>query len=402
MTHFGPTLRRRKRQDHPGLRTALAVVISLVANWLLVTRIDPGALGLGPVKQVRPVDLSSLTSAAWEANRTISDPRAAALPPAAARAPAPPPEEQRKFPGQVVETASSNAKVPKDTKYVSDRDNSVDKETRSRFRGPGAPAAPAGPAGQGAAVSKAQGGQDGKSDKFVEGRVGEPGRRGPEAGDEQGQGHRAPTARPPAARSRRCRGIPRWRWPRTTPPPARPVAVTAGMRRPGQYRSAAGAHRPQTLARLAGGGSPDKLDDVDDGDGTFLNTREWKYATYFNRIKQAVSSTWNPQRALDQRDPDRTLFGNRDRYTLLTVTLDNTGALKDVVVKKTSGVEFLDKTTVEAFKKAQPFANPPPGIVEPNGEIRFTFGFYLEVGHGFQIFREGRERPGAGSAVRPE
>jgi TonB family protein len=71
------------------------------------------------------------------------------------------------------------------------------------------------------------------------------------------------------------------------------------------------------------------------------------------------------------------------------VTLDDTGALKDVVVKRTSGVEFLDKTTVEAFKKAQPFANPPAGIVEPNGEIRFTFGFYLEVGHGFQIFRGG-------------
>jgi TonB family protein len=161
-----------------------------------------------------------------------------------------------------------------------------------------------------------------------------------------------------------------------------------GQRRPGQYDPRL-ALSPETLARVAGGGSPDKLDGVSDGDGTFLNTREWKYATYFNRIKQAVSSTWNPQRALDQRDPDRSVFGDRDRYTLLTVTLDPTGNLKDVVVKKTSGVEFLDKTTIDAFKRAQPFANPPPGIVEPNGEIRFTFGFYLEVGHGFQIFRGG-------------
>jgi TonB family protein len=389
MTHFGPTLRRRKRQDRPGLRTALAVVVSLVVNWILVTRIDPSSLGLGPVKEVRPVDISSLSSSAWEANRAINDPRAAPLPPASARAPVPPPppEEQRKSPGQVVETASSNARPPKDTKYVSDRDNSVDRETRSRFRGPGAPAAPAGPAGQGAAASKAQGGQDGKSDQFVEGRVGN------QAGEDRrlAMNRAKTTDRPPPTPGGEIPTLP---WdPKETPEQNRSATGAGGggdggQRRPGQFDPRL-ALSPTTLARLAGGGSPDKLDNVDDGDGTFLNTREWKYATYFNRIKQAVSSTWNPQRALDQRDPDRSVFGNRDRYTLLTVTLDNTGNLKDVVVKKTSGMEFLDKTTVEAFRKAQPFANPPPGIVEPNGEIRFTFGFYLEVGHGFQIFRGG-------------
>ncbi len=384
MTHFGPTLRRRRRQDRSGLRTVLAVVISLLANWLLVTRVDSSAFGLGPLKEVRPVDLSSVSRADWAANRAIRDPRAAPLPDA--RAPAPPPEPQRKSPGQVVETASSNARTPKETRYVSDRDNSVDKETRSRFRGPGAPAAPAGPAGQGAAASKAQGGQDGKADKFVEGRVGN------RAAEERKLAMNRP--RPSDSPAPTPGGeIPTLPWdPREALDPARSTGATGGgeggLRRPGQFDPRL-ALSPTTLARLAGGGSPDRLDGVLDGDSTFLNTREWKYATYFNRIKQAVSSTWNPQRALDQRDPDRSLFGNRDRYTLLTVTLDNTGQLKEVVVKKTSGVEFLDKTTVEAFKKAQPFANPPPGIIEPNGEIRFTFGFYLEVGRGFQIFRGG-------------
>ncbi len=384
MTHFGPTLRRRRRQDRSGLRTVLAVAISLLANWLLVTRVDSSAFGLGPLKEVRPVDLSSVSSADWSANRAIRDPHAAPLP--AARAPAPPPEPQRKSPGQVVETASSNARTPKETRYVSDRDNSVDKETRSRFRGPGAPAAPAGPAGQGAAASQAAGGQEGKAEKFVEGRAGQRSGEGrtvvknrPQSGD-----------RPPPVAGGEIPTLP-WE-PRLTTELEKATGLSGdgdgGQRRPGQYDPRL-ALSPRTLARLAGGGSPDKLDGVDDGEGTFLNTREWKYATYFNRIKQAVSSTWNPQRALEQRDPDRSLFGNRDRYTLLTVTLDNTGQLKEVVVKKTSGVEFLDKTTIEAFKKAQPFANPPPGIIEPNGEIRFTFGFYLEVGRGFQIFRGG-------------
>jgi TonB family protein len=390
MPHFGPTLRRRRRSDRPGLRTVLAIVVSLLANWLLVSRIDPSALGLGPVKEVRPVDLAALSASDWTANRTIRDPRSAPAPNVPPPPPQPPPEEQRKYPGQVVETATSNAKPPKNTKYVSDRDNSADKETRSRFRGPGAPAAPPGPTGQGAAASTARGGQDGKSEKFVEGRVGE--RSGQDRKLAMNKAASKSDRPPPVAGGE----IPTLPWdPKVTPEPDRAPGASGadagdgGLRRPGQYDPRL-ALTPQTLARLAGGGSPDKLDNVDEGDGTFLNTREWKYATYFNRIKQAVSSTWNPTRALDQRDPDRTLFGNRDRYTLLSVTLDNTGALKDVVVKKTSGMEFLDKTTVEAFKRAQPFANPPPGIVEPNGEIRFTFGFYLEVGHGgFQIFRGG-------------
>ncbi len=366
----------------------MALVVSLLANWLLVSRVDPSSLGLGPVKEIQPVDLAALSASDWTANRSIRDPKAAPAPSVPPPPRQPPPEEQRKFPGQVVETATSNARTPKDTRYVSDRDNAVDKETRSRFRGPGAPAAPPGPVGKGAAASTARGGQDGKSERSVEGRVGE------RAGQDRRQAMNRAVPRgdrpPPVAGGE----IPTLPWePKLTTEADRSSGASGagdgGLRRPGQYDPRL-ALTPRTLARLAGGGSPDKLDNVDEGDGTFLNTREWKYATYFNRIKQAVSSTWNPQRALDQRDPDRTVFGNRDRYTLLTVTLDDTGALKGVVVKRTSGMEFLDKTTVEAFKRAQPFANPPPGIVEPNGEIRFTFGFYLEVGHGgFQIFRGG-------------
>jgi TonB family protein len=388
MTHFGPTLRRRRRKDRPGLRTVIAVVVSLLANWLLVSRIDPSSLGLGPVKEVRPVDLAALSASDWTANRAIRDPKATPAPTTPVPR-EPPPEEQRKFPGQVVETGTWNKVIPKkETKFVSDRDNSVDIETRSRFRGPGAPTSAPGPTGQAAAASTARGGQDGKAQRSVEGRVGE------RAGQDRklAMNKAAPTGeRTPLVAGGEIPTLP-WQ-PTVAPEPDRSSGTSGdgegGLRRPGQYDPRL-ALTPQTLARLAGGGSPDRLDGVLEGDGTFLNTREWKYATYFNRIKQAVSSTWNPQRALDQRDPDRALFGNRDRYTLLTVTLDNTGALKDVVVKKTSGMEFLDKTTVEAFKRAQPFANPPPGIVEPNGEIRFTFGFYLEVGHGgFQIFRGG-------------
>jgi outer membrane biosynthesis protein TonB len=51
-------------------------------------------------------------------------------------------------------------------------------------------------------------------------------------------------------------------------------------------------------------------------------------------------------------------------------------------------VDFLDRAAIEAFQKAQPFVNPPRGLADGGGEIKFTFGFYLEVGSpGMRLFR---------------
>jgi len=145
---------------------------------------------------------------------------------------------------------------------------------------------------------------------------------------------------------------------------------------------------PSTLARLGGGPSNDYLRDVEEGDGTFLNTREWKYSTYFNRIKEAVSGAWDVRRAIDQRDPDRSIYAFKDRFTLVAVVLDDRGGVKDLAVARTSNVDFLDRVAMDAFRRAQPFANPPAGLVDSSGEIRFQFGFYVEAGHpGFRIFR---------------
>ncbi len=142
------------------------------------------------------------------------------------------------------------------------------------------------------------------------------------------------------------------------------------------------------LARIAGGPAPDRLDGVEEGEGTYLNTRSWKYATYFNRIKQAVASAWDPVSPLEARDPDRTMFGYRDRFTLLGVTLDGGGHVKNLVVEQTSGVDFLDRAAVAAFESAQPFVNPPRGIVDGTGEIKFSFGFFVDMGRaGLRLYR---------------
>jgi TonB family protein len=140
-----------------------------------------------------------------------------------------------------------------------------------------------------------------------------------------------------------------------------------------------------TVDKITGAAANDHLDGVEQGEGTYLNTREWKYATFFNRVKQSVGEHWDPSTPLRQRDPDGRVYAYKDRYTLLTVTLDDIGRVKALTIEKSCGVDFLDHEAVAAFERAQPFPNPPPGLLNSNQEIHFSFGFFLEVNSGSSL-----------------
>jgi len=145
-----------------------------------------------------------------------------------------------------------------------------------------------------------------------------------------------------------------------------------------------------TLDRIIGAPASDvtPLDDVAQGDGTYLNTREWKYSSFFNRVKQNVGMFWNPNSVIRQGDPTGEIFLYKDRYTVLSVTLDGRGLVKDLAIDKSSGCDFLDREALDAFRRAQPFPNPPPGLLDERGNIRFSFGFYLETSrNGLRLFR---------------
>ncbi|MBX7096749.1 MAG: energy transducer TonB [Myxococcaceae bacterium] len=131
--------------------------------------------------------------------------------------------------------------------------------------------------------------------------------------------------------------------------------------------------------KITGAAANDHLGDVDEGEGTFLNTKEWKYAGFFNRVKQSVGMNWNPGAELRLRDPSGQIYGSRDRYTVVNVALDDQGRLRDIYVEKSCGVDFLDLEAVKSFERAQPFPNPPPGLVGQDAQVRFNFGFFLEM-----------------------
>ena len=129
-------------------------------------------------------------------------------------------------------------------------------------------------------------------------------------------------------------------------------------------------------AEASGGAPNDDLSNVAAGEGTFLNTREFKYASFFNRVKQAVSARWDPLGKLRSKDPRAAQLGSPDRVTVLSVTLRPDGTIREIFVSQSSGLDYLDQESIQAFEKAQPFSNPPTGLIE-NGVIRFAFGFKL-------------------------
>jgi TonB family protein len=144
------------------------------------------------------------------------------------------------------------------------------------------------------------------------------------------------------------------------------------------------------LDKIVGAAANDHLGEVEEGEGTYLNTKEWKYSTFFNRVKQSVGMHWSPANSLRQRDPTGNIYGGRDRYTVLNVTLNDRGMVKDIYVEKSCGLDFLDLEAIQSFERAQPFPNPPPGLITGDSTVRFSFGFFLEMGGGprMRLFRQ--------------
>jgi TonB family protein len=96
---------------------------------------------------------------------------------------------------------------------------------------------------------------------------------------------------------------------------------------------------------------------------------------YFTQVKRKVFATWRLKEAFDRHDPEGSLMGKDSRSTILDVTIDASGRLKDVIVKKSSDLIFIDESAIQAFVEAQPFPEPPADSLDGTGEFRFTFGF---------------------------
>ncbi|MBX2810520.1 MAG: energy transducer TonB [Myxococcales bacterium] len=411
------SLMRRRRQYQRGHWIFfLALVASSVAHLLVGFELRPwlsawlnnratAEAAETPVQVVRlapKVFESSLEKARKFANRTrVERPKPKRKPP----------EKQKR--GQIVEVPSQNRKRPKKADFLALEDSSVEKETRARARDDrlakitntlqrktsetrqsnqvestkktdrrAAPQRRAGQAERGQGRSAAQ-------RKRVGARSNQ---RSPSPSPSKRSRKRRSEIKLPDVGTQNIRRLP-VPAPNTSPPPLPGVAGgkipfsteggQAGRRVPGVDRGLPTLEELKptlgTIARISGTPSDDYIKDVPDGEGNFLNTYSFKYATYFYRIRDGVGHHWKRNlRELFRRDPTGDIYGSRDLRTVLFVQLDDDGRVDEVQISQSCGHYFVDEIAVNAFKQAERFPNPPKGVIDENGRVTFHFAFTLE------------------------
>ncbi len=392
--------RRRRRQGRAAFVAALLAVLfhfALLGLLLVANFVSVKWPGGEPRKKPQAVTLRNIDPRAWAKNRSTQA-REQERPEQQRRAEAqkkPEPKDEKNPRGQVVDVAPGNEQESPDAKYLAEKNNRVDKQTKAKDQTPFyRNAMPR----QTATQERKTTGKDESPQLIVQGNNG----TGQDARPAQKGGGQKPVLELPNVKKRDQIALKEQSNKGAGPSvnnQGESVAVQGNAQRlridpgkPGDEGDQGSAGRvglptlsqlmPSSAAldKIIGAAPNDHLQDVEQGEGTFLNTREWKYATFFNRVKQAVGRNWDPNEPLRQRDPTGEIYGGRDRYTILDITLGGDGLVKDIKVQRSSGVDFLDEAAIVSFRRAQPFPNPPSGLMGKDGTVTFPFGFYLETG----------------------
>lgn len=157
-----------------------------------------------------------------------------------------------------------------------------------------------------------------------------------------------------------------------------PLSDTANKFREKSFNTMASS-TPSSSAAVSQ--TQDYLKNTSYGVETILSTKEFKYYTYFNRIRRQLSEHWEPTvrtKLTKMFRQGRTIASNQDRTTKLLIILDQKGVLVKVQLVSDSGVKDLDEAAIESFRSAAPFPNPPKGIIEDDGTVKIRWDFILE------------------------
>ena len=144
------------------------------------------------------------------------------------------------------------------------------------------------------------------------------------------------------------------------------------------------ARAPRALELL----SARSLGELDPAAENLLNTKRTKYASFFNRVRNAVAQHWHPEVIHAARDPHGKIYGNKTRTTRLRISLNQDGSVHRIWVDRPSGVDYLDEEAIRSVRAAAPFTNPPKQLVDAEtGYIDFSFNFILMIDGSKRIFR---------------
>ena len=123
------------------------------------------------------------------------------------------------------------------------------------------------------------------------------------------------------------------------------------------------------------------LEDIPLGDFTRLNTQEYEFYGFYNRIRQKLEQFWgvNIQEQADKIYKEgRSLASDSNLITGLTISLNGKGEIVQIRVNSTSGMKELDEAAIQSFNQAGPFPNPPKGMLK-DGKATIEWGFVVNT-----------------------
>ena len=123
----------------------------------------------------------------------------------------------------------------------------------------------------------------------------------------------------------------------------------------------------------------DYVDGIKQSDRTALNTKEYLYFGYHQRIRTRLEHEWThllKETLTKFYRSGRQLASETEYTTKLMVVLNDRGEITHVKILNMTGTQELEDVAVRAFNQAGPFPNPPSGLVK-NGEIEVPWELKL-------------------------
>ena len=132
----------------------------------------------------------------------------------------------------------------------------------------------------------------------------------------------------------------------------------------------------------AGNNPQDYVNGYKESDRTALNTKEFIFYGYYQRIRARLDAAWVPilrAKLVKYYYGGRHLASEMEHKTKVLVVLNTKGEVTSVKVLSESGTQDLDDAAISAFNEAGPFPNPPHGIVTSTGIIEIPWEFILRT-----------------------
>ncbi len=119
-----------------------------------------------------------------------------------------------------------------------------------------------------------------------------------------------------------------------------------------------------------------------EGETSALNTKEFVFFSYFERVRKQLDQTWQPMvRGQIEKlyKTGRRLATQTDFTTRTLVTINTRGEIVRVQLIQESGTTDLDSAAINALNKAGPYPNPPKGLLDESGNAQIRWDFVLKT-----------------------